>query len=138
MARKPEEAEAYNERRRKANVHPDEWARRITRDAISRKKNPNKYKWFRKYDLKRHYNLTLEEWNTMFEEQGFCCKVCRSPQSGRKNGQWCTDHNHVTGEVRGILCNGCNMALGQIQDDPHRLRLLAEYVEDKGETHSSN
>ena len=83
----------------------------------------------KKHDLKRHYNLTVEEWNELFAEQGYACAACGSPTSGRNNGQWCTDHNHVTGQVRGILCNGCNMAAGHLKDDPKRCLLLAKYLE---------
>lgn len=84
---------------------------------------------YRKHDLKRHYGITPEQWDALFNMQGSCCGVCRSPDPGRVNGQWSTDHNHSTGEVRGILCNGCNLALGHVKDDPNRLRLLAAYLE---------
>jgi Recombination endonuclease VII len=90
---------------------------------------------YRKHDLKRYYNLTLEAWDAMFAAQGHACACCGSKTSGRKNGQWCTDHNHDTGLVRGILCNGCNMAAGQMKDDPKRCRLLAKYLE-KGGMHA--
>ena len=77
--------------------------------------------------------MTPEQWNMAFAAQGFRCAVCKSINPGRKTGHWCTDHNHVTGVVRGILCNGCNAALGHTKDDPLRLRLLAEYVEKEGQ-----
>ena len=98
-----------------------------------RKENPEKYAAsLRKHDLKRHYGLTPDEWDALFLLQGFCCAVCKTLTPGRKNGQWSTDHCHVGGKVRGILCNGCNLALGHVKDDPKRLRLLAEYLETGG------
>jgi hypothetical protein len=97
-----------------------------------RKENPEKYAAsLRKHDLKRHYGITPDIWEVLFADQNHACAACKSPTSGRKNGQWRTDHDHATGKVRGILCNGCNIALGQTQDDPLRLRLLAEYLEDR-------
>jgi uncharacterized protein YunC (DUF1805 family) len=39
------------------------------------------------------------------------------------------DHCHETGRVRGALCHGCNIALGNAKDDPAILRALAEYLE---------
>lgn len=46
----------------------------------------------------------------MFESQGKACAICRS-ETTRGQG-WHTDHSHDTGEVRGILCHDCNVALG--------------------------
>ena len=81
--------------------------------------------------------LTVEEWDHLFTAQGYACAVCGSLTSGRKNGQWCTDHDHVTGNVRGILCNGCNIAAGQLKDDPKRCLLLAKYLEKARGKHAS-
>lgn len=56
------------------------------------------------------------------------CHVCGSKnnQSGRRLH---IDHCHATGKVRGALCHACNTSLGLANDDPIRLRALAEYVE---------
>jgi len=43
------------------------------------------------------------------------------------------DHNHVTGEVRGGLCDNCNIGLGHFKDNPELLRLAALYLEGKCE-----
>jgi nitrate/TMAO reductase-like tetraheme cytochrome c subunit len=86
---------------------------------------------YRKHDLKRHYDMTPKEWDEMFEAQGRACAACHSIFPGRKTGHWCTDHDHNTGVVRGILCNGCNAAIGHAKDDPKRLRALATYLERK-------
>jgi hypothetical protein len=39
------------------------------------------------------------------------------------------DHDHETGEVRGLLCYSCNVALGASREDPARLRALADFIE---------
>lgn len=48
-------------------------------------------------------------------------------------GGWATDHDHDTGEVRGILCNECNLALGRMGDSLEsvqiRARQLTAYLE---------
>lgn len=117
--------------RRKATCPPDEWRALLDKNRAARKRNPNRTTWYRRADLKRYYDITPEEWDAMFEAQGRLCAVCGSPYPGRKNGQWSTDHCHVTKVVRGILCNGCNLALGHVKDDPDRLRMLATYLEEK-------
>lgn len=39
------------------------------------------------------------------------------------------DHDHATGQFRGLLCRGCNAALGFLKEDQVRIRRLAEYIE---------
>lgn len=89
----------------------------------------NKHKR-RQYYIKCVYGLTPEEYEAMFEAQGRRCAACpnTTPGAGR---QWNVDHCHTTGKVRGILCHGCNLALGMVYDDPARLRSLADYIESK-------
>ena len=39
------------------------------------------------------------------------------------------DHDHITGKTRGLLCLNCNIALGHVQDNPSRLRLMVAYLD---------
>jgi hypothetical protein len=39
------------------------------------------------------------------------------------------DHNHDTGQFRGWLCKGCNIAVGETDDSSSRLRSLADYLD---------
>ena len=68
--------------------------------------------------LQKKYGITLEQWWEIFERQGRRCGACRSAtpkRVGRRAG-WATDHDHRTGQIRGILCNACNVALGWLGD----------------------
>lgn len=73
--------------------------------------------------LKRKYGITLEGYNQMFEKQNGMCAICELPFKENKTKGWggkkepCVDHNHKTGQVRGILCRGCNLALSMIEDE---------------------
>ena len=68
------------------------------------------------------YGITRSEYERLIA-QG--CSVCGPDARGRI----VLDHCHVTNAVRAPLCDGCNIALGAAQDDPARLRSLADYLE---------
>jgi hypothetical protein len=65
-------------------------------------------------------------------QQGGRCAVCGSTDPGRKTGGWATDHDHRTGAVRGILCNGCNTGLGAFGDSIERLQMAIRYLRQRG------
>ncbi len=81
---------------------------------------------------KRVYGLTIEKYLDMAEKQNFVCAICGKENfaMGEKHtGLLVVDHNHATGEVRGLLCHNCNRALGLMQDTPELLRKAASYLE---------
>ena len=67
--------------------------------------NPDKKK---DMNLRRRYNITLHKYNEMLTDQGGVCKVCRGDNDG---GPLHVDHNHDTGDIRGLLCFTCNSHL---------------------------
>jgi hypothetical protein len=77
----------------------------------------------RNYHLMGRYGITAAEYERMLAEQGGVCAACRLVPPKH------VDHDHKTGRVRGVLCSGCNQALGNIQDDVRRLRGLIDYLE---------
>jgi hypothetical protein len=72
--------------------------------------------------LLAQYGMTLEDFEEMAEEQDYSCAICLEVRA------LVVDHNHETGEVRGLLCNECNMALGKFRDDPGLLRRAMCYL----------
>ncbi len=83
----------------------------------------------RRRDLKRNYNITLEEYDAMYERQGGKCAICPATEPGGRWNHFAVDHNHETGAVRELLCNNCNTALGLMQDSSYLLRLAANYLD---------
>lgn len=69
--------------------------------------------------IRRRYGLTVEEYTTLLADG---CAICGAADV-------VLDHCHASGKARGALCQGCNMGLGQFQDDPQRLRAAALYIE---------
>jgi hypothetical protein len=81
----------------------------------------------RKFQLKRKYGLTLEEYDALLEEQAGGCAICGG--TNPSGFRLAVDHNHETGEVRGLLCTNCNFVLGYSHDDPALLRKTIRYLE---------
>lgn len=69
-------------------------------------------------NLRRAYGLSKDQFAALVIAQDGKCALCRTEEHGRSTvaaGHWMVDHNHETGEVRGLLCNGCNTALGHYE-----------------------
>jgi len=84
----------------------------------------------RDHALRSNYGITIEDYERMFEEQKGACAICGSVEV-RRNGRtnFCVDHCHKTGKVRGLLCNECNVGLGRLGDDAESLRRALAYLE---------
>jgi hypothetical protein len=73
--------------------------------------------------LRARFGITLETHREMRAAQGDVCAICQRPEKLH------VDHCHSTGLVRGLLCRGCNTAIGALGDCPDRIRAAASYVE---------
>jgi hypothetical protein len=71
--------------------------------------------------------VTPEQYDEMLSAQGGTCAICE--QVDHLGRRLAVDHDHETGEVRGLLCGRCNTMLGQMNDDPELLRRAASYLE---------
>ena len=88
-----------------------------------RNENTDKYK----AQKLRAYNLTIEQFENMLQEQNGKCAICNEENSN--NSDLCVDHNHTTEIVRGLLCRRCNMGLGYFKDDIELMKSGIEYLE---------
>lgn len=82
------------------------------------------------YQYKR-YNITKEDYEKMMERQKEKCLICGRnfdkiyfPQNTH------IDHDHRTGKVRGLLCNNCNVILGNAFDNPLILVKAIRYLQE--------
>jgi len=98
-----------------------------------RRRDPEKLRESqRKANLKRLYGVSPDDYDRMFEEQGGVCRICRQPEQrhrtdgSRKHLHF--DHDHVTGQVRGLLCTRCNTVLGMANDDRSVLASAIDYL----------
>lgn len=86
----------------------------------------NKVRLTKIYDRSRvirKYGITHEQIEAMRVAQKGLCLICQSRPAKA------VDHCHTTKKVRGLLCTRCNMALGQMLDNPEWLRRAADYLE---------
>ena len=77
--------------------------------------------------LRHKYGITVSDRALMLDRQGGVCAICGVDAPGGVG--WCVDHNHGTGEIRGILCSLCNAGLGAFRDNPDILDAAAAYLE---------
>lgn len=100
-----------------------------------RAKNPdmNKKRYWANRDKERErhlvkkYGVTFEDYAAMLESQGGVCAICGKPEPENKTLD--VDHDHETGEVRGLLCTSCNRMLGHSGDRPEVLEAGAKYLQ---------
>lgn len=79
------------------------------------------------YRLQYHYGITAAKYNAMLEVQGGCCAICgKTPEENER--KLSVDHDHATGEVRGLLCSNCNRGIGLLQDSPELCELAVLYL----------
>jgi len=96
--------------------------------------DPKRYQKYlvrcRRKDLKRQ-GMTQERYDAKLATQDGLCATCRLPHGRSLCGRskdLAIDHDHATGQLRGLLCDDCNIGLGLFHDDPQRLMNAALYV----------
>ena len=101
-------------------IEEDGWPR-STWIEQHRDKTPSRALAFSKR-LKK-YKITEEQFDFMFNvmQQG-CCAICRE----HIDRFTCRiDHDHYTGQVRGLVCGRCNTLLGFIESTDSPLSILS-------------
>lgn len=83
-------------------------------------------------NLKKNFGITLADYEAMHAAQGGLCAICKQPERIRQKyglKRLAVDHDHVTGKVRGLLCQRCNQMIGHGADDVELLRKAIEYLQ---------
>ena len=83
----------------------------------------------RAYNLKSKHGITLADYERMLSQQGGKCAICGSLSPGQNETHFHVDHDHLTGRVRGFLCERCNVGIGYF-DDPAGFEAAAQYLRD--------
>jgi hypothetical protein len=83
----------------------------------------------------QRYGLTEDQYQRMVEKQQHVCAICRERRPSKHDGRLVVDHCHVTGHVRGLLCDFCNWGLGNMRDRVDILQRAIQYLEKNGYGH---
>lgn len=88
----------------------------------------------RHYGLKRYYDLSLATYNVMLAAQGGVCAICKGtenyvPKGATEPKPLSVDHNHETGEIRGLLCSNCNYVVGHCKENRNVLLEAIKYLD---------
>ena len=87
--------------------------------------------------LKFKYKLKMEDLVLALKEQEGGCAICKEKlpdllvYENRRRG-YAIDHNHETGQFRGILCLPCNSMLGMSKESVALLERAASYLKERG------
>lgn len=96
-----------------------------------RKDNPENVekhlKRMRERAKERKYKITQLEFDKLLKDQKNKCAICSNKFKNSKDTH--IDHCHNSSKVRGLLCNGCNIALGQFQDNIQFMENSIKYLE---------
>jgi hypothetical protein len=93
----------------------------MNKQARNRPASSKAYAWRRKR-LLRKYGLHWSEYQALLTAQHHRCAICgRDAVLG-------VDHDHNTGQVRGLLCNSCNVGIGHFRDSPALLLAASRYL----------
>ena len=125
---------AYRDRQRKNNALWLEKSRAgmVVAKGMTRKEyERHRYSVNKIKLLEKRYNLPAGSYNKMLLAQNSSCKICGVKDNLRhKKNLFCIDHNHETGEVRGLLCGRCNSVIGLSDENINILSNVIKYIKE--------
>ena len=133
----------HKSKQNKDGLHPyckecqkPKWARYYRKDrknVLKRKATwylANRERYYRKRMATR-FGITEAEYVLLLSRSSGLCEICRQPETRTRFGKirrLSIDHDHATGDVRGLLCSKCNAGIGQLNDDPTILAAAIRYL----------
>lgn len=110
---------ATPEQREKQNAYHRDWSA----------KQGAEYHYDRQ--LRYTFGITIQDYYRMLEDQGGKCATCHitDPAEARITAKFFNvDHDHRTGQIRGLLCDNCNKVLGLVRDEVIVLGNMLNYL----------
>ena len=75
------------------------------------------------------YDLDPDDYEMMRVVQEYRCGICEKHETEASRGRLVVDHDHTTGEVRGLLCQQCNTGIGMLCDSHEVVSKAKRYLE---------
>lgn len=88
----------------------------------------NKEKW-QDYNWLKKFNISREDYEALLAKQDGVCDICKIASPGKTRASFSIDHDHKTGKIRGLLCSGCNTAIGLMYESKETLANAIKYLE---------
>lgn len=76
--------------------------------------------------IKRKLCVSNEWFKNKLKEQNNLCEICKKTNGDK---QLCIDHNHITNDLRGLICNNCNLLIGHCKENIEILKNAIKYLE---------
>jgi hypothetical protein len=94
----------------------------------------NKPEFYRAKALKV-YGLTVDQYDAMENKQQGRCYICNQYEiiintKTKLPYRLCVDHNHITGQVRKLLCRNCNLLVGQLENKEELVKKCVNYLDE--------
>lgn len=121
-------AKDVQESRRKANAY---YAANAERKRAVNRAWRARTGFNRAHQLRHLYGISLEQYQELLDAQDGVCAICKLPPQGQRKFL-AVDHDHETGEIRGLLCTTCNVGLGALRDSTELVRSALAYLEGGG------
>ncbi len=82
----------------------------------------------REYKYKMKYGMTIADYDALLKRQGGCCAICGKP-AAEATRRLVIDHDHASGQVRGLLCDSCNIFLGYFEKCKNNFVEFQKYID---------
>jgi len=113
------------EYRREYATRPGFKERRNQRQKENYAKNPKR---LRNAGLIYKFGISQEDYDSLLLSQGGKCAICKRLQTDFPQA-FAVDHDHMTKNIRGLLCARCNTGIGLLRDNIDILRSAVKYLQ---------
>jgi Recombination endonuclease VII/HNH endonuclease len=89
-------------------------------------------KEFSHKEIERKFGLSLADYSALVALQDNKCAICNCAETATRNGRvkaLAVDHDHETGEIRGLLCVACNTGIGKFKDNRNTMLAAIKYLD---------